>query len=355
MKIHLFNPDNDLALASGRSNYTSPFSARQMASDLSLLPHLWAGQGEDVISLSEDMMAVARRYPDAEFSPWGWNPSLLARLSRAGFRNLPSAEHVEAIRNLSNRATSVYILNSLRSRLNDFEKYFCGESWICKTENEVKCFFARYGNLVLKAPWSCSGKGVRFVSDYDENVSGWVCRILRQQGSIEVEVLCEKVIDFALEFSASADGVRYVGLSMFSTSRGAYSGSIVATDEYKRCMLFKYIPKATFDLLRTELESELFTAIGNKYCGVVGVDLMICRATDGRYLVNPCVEVNLRRTMGWVALQFDRQVCETPCRFFIDYDPDSTALLQRVKSMSDVKILTPLKDSTHYVALLCSL
>ena len=38
MKLYLFNPDSDLALANNESNYIAPASARRMAQDMALLP-----------------------------------------------------------------------------------------------------------------------------------------------------------------------------------------------------------------------------------------------------------------------------------------------------------------------------
>ena len=45
MKLHIFNPDADMALADGKENYIAPASARLMARDLALLPLWYAGVG----------------------------------------------------------------------------------------------------------------------------------------------------------------------------------------------------------------------------------------------------------------------------------------------------------------------
>ena len=42
--LYLFNPDQDLALASGEVNYMPPASARRMAEELALLP-VWFADG----------------------------------------------------------------------------------------------------------------------------------------------------------------------------------------------------------------------------------------------------------------------------------------------------------------------
>ena len=41
----------------------------------------------------------------------------------------------------------------------------------------------------------------------------------------------------------------------------------------------------------------------DKYQGPLGVDMMIVAGAEGQgFLLHPCVEINLRRTMGHVAL-----------------------------------------------------
>lgn len=51
-RLYIFNPEHDLALASGESHYMAPASARQMASDLALLPVWYAGDGNAVLAPS---------------------------------------------------------------------------------------------------------------------------------------------------------------------------------------------------------------------------------------------------------------------------------------------------------------
>ena len=50
--LYLFNPEHDLALASGEINYMPPASARQMATELALLPVWYAEEGSAVLAPS---------------------------------------------------------------------------------------------------------------------------------------------------------------------------------------------------------------------------------------------------------------------------------------------------------------
>ena len=49
MTLHIFNPEHDIALASGLSNFTAPHAGRQLRHDLGFLPALWAGEGDVVL------------------------------------------------------------------------------------------------------------------------------------------------------------------------------------------------------------------------------------------------------------------------------------------------------------------
>ena len=50
--LYIFNPEHDLALASGETNYMAPASARRMASELALLPMWYAEEGSAVLASS---------------------------------------------------------------------------------------------------------------------------------------------------------------------------------------------------------------------------------------------------------------------------------------------------------------
>ena len=49
MKLHIFNPEHDLALASNLSNFTAPHAGRQLRADLGYIPALWAKDDDYVL------------------------------------------------------------------------------------------------------------------------------------------------------------------------------------------------------------------------------------------------------------------------------------------------------------------
>ena len=108
--VFLFNPDNDMALATFSPYYKSPAGIVKMASDLELLPLWIAGDGDfvkvndtalvadfatcaDVSALGVNV-GITDRFLDKPYFPWGWSPALVATLRNNGVgdENLPSDE-----------------------------------------------------------------------------------------------------------------------------------------------------------------------------------------------------------------------------------------------------------------------
>ena len=319
MTLHVFNPEHDLALASGLSNFTAPHAGRRLRADLGYLPALWAGVNDCV--LVEHVEQARRVYgrlrarvggspcrfvdksqlrnlPIDRVEPWGWDMALRAALIRYGVSPEACANEAEItdVRKYSHRRYAAEVL-----RLLDWNP----PAEVSSVEAVEQCLSAS-PRLVVKAPWSSSGRGVRFIggelSDYQR---GWLRNIIAQQGSVMVEPFYPKVKDFGMEFEALPDGqIRYVGLSLFDTRNGAYTGNVIASEEDKMEMISRYIPISLIDFVRVKIMDALGQVIGRHYVGPFGVDMMILSKPDNQgFLIHPCVEINLRRTMGHVAIE----------------------------------------------------
>ena len=152
--------------------------------------------------------------------------------------------------------------------------------------------------------------------------NGWLRNVIAKQGSVMVEPYYNKVKDFGMEFVSDGNGsVSYIGLSLFQTSNGAYTGNILASEEEKENLISRYIP---IDLLKT-VQQKICTKMGSwlkdQYTGVFGIDMMVVRRDDGDgFLLHPCVEINLRRTMGHVAISLTELTSGLPKLMKIEYD-----------------------------------
>lgn len=315
--LYIFNPENDMALADGKPGYTPPAQIQQMRRELWWLPQWWAEE-DDIVWNGEDKLILK---DDTKILPWGWSAALCHQLKQAGVQEslLPSAEKLEQIRQLSHRQTAVTLLKELQEQL-PLDRHIAGESTLCHTFEEVEEAVSNYGETLLKAPWSSSGRGIRQVNSevniQDSKLSsltanvGWINRILKSQGCTVVEKFLHKVADFALEFWLDGKGgVEYRGLSLFYTNeKGAYLGNWVAPEGQKLAWLAQYIPLQYLQEIRRWWEERLKQF---DYSGPVGIDMML--AEEG---ICPCIEVNWRWTMGLVSClaaeqgRFGRMVVE---------------------------------------------
>lgn len=383
-EIYLFNPENDMALANFTPYYKAPSEIIRMANDLSVLPAWYAPEGSTIkvdslsrVSLWREQCPASNFLPDVIWSaewenmpykPWGWSPSLLYTLRKAGVNDsfLLSDMQMWQIRVLSGRQCCVKILESF-SRMDGL----CGKAMTCNSMTQVKKYITSLERCVLKAPWSGSGRGIMYVSskEWNDSAEGWVSRVLRVQGEIMVEPLYNKVCDFAMEFYADGNGsVSFVGYSLFDTdAHGNYKGNFLLSDGQINKILSQYIPDEVFDNVCRTMEGSLASLLNKDYCGFFGVDMMIC-LEDGKYLLHPCVEINLRMNMGVVSHTiFNRYVhCLSHGKYIVKYyseDGEAWDAFCQMKAtyklhLCDGKLaegympLTPVKQDTHYHAFL---
>ena len=318
--LYLFNPENDMALASGSPYYMSPASAKKMSADLSALPAWYAGLDSAVLLSDETqvqwMQEECRLKLDVEwvigetfsgytgFFPWGWSPALSKRLLDNGAESglLPSEKQMGALRELSSRKTAVNLLPLLKM------EDTVGESFWLASVEEVVNLSLKYNKVLLKSPWSGSGKGIQPLQGIpDENLGGWIRRIISTQGGVVCEPYYNKVLDFAMEFYVANGSIEYVGYSLFDTdSRGIYKGNFLASNEEIERRLSVYVNPEILGRTRENLMHELLKLADGIYQGYLGVDMMVVQVADG-YALHPCVEVNWRMNMGVVSrLFFDR-------------------------------------------------
>ena len=394
VKWHVFNPENDLALACFSPHFIPPRSARQMAADLAVLPAWWARPGDAVCVPRPDEARLwagslggllpPLLWTDGMAGPgvtevvsWGWSPLLAGRLREMGVRPelLPGDETLCRYRDWSHRRHAVDLLAWLRgggSRSGrGWGGRLCGVSCYCTDEAGIARRLAEWPDALLKAPWSGSGKGLRRgCGGYAPPLAGWCRRVLRGQGGVVVEPIYNKVYDFAMEFEADGCGtVVYKGLSRFSTTpRGTYGGNRVASEDAHLCWLSSFVPRALWQALRDDLAEYLSRWLGSGYRGPLGVDMMLCRMEGcGDLCVHPCVEINLRRTMGCVAADLARLLAPgVEARFRIDYCASEGGLRaahcrgmqEAPPQVSGGKLsagclpLTPVGPDTHYRAVL---
>lgn len=305
----LFNPSNDMALASGLARYTPPPRIQHMEHDLASLSRFW------------------------DEGPWGWSLATRTRYLDMGVPAslLPSDQWLARHRRLSSRAFAYDYLARLLDCLSDprlvgHEMRFVNEDETLRygneNEDENQEETLRYENsnalspnalsptapLIFKSPWSSSGRGLAVAPHgVTPEVRSHLRGFVRRQGGFLVDrYYANKQVDFAMEFHVHGpDDVEFLGYSLFLTdSRGAYRGNLLASQSQLQCLT-----AADEGLLSTLRDYHLRSLGRLDYRGPLGIDMMTL--SDGR--LHPVVEINLRRTMGSLALTLFRQGITSPC------------------------------------------
>lgn len=289
MKLHIFNPENDMALASGSPGYTPPANIREYRRCNRFLPRLWAQPG-DVVWDGEANLAhlFADEANAPEICPWGWSPALVRELSLAGVpvKYLPDKDWLARLRMLSGRESTVPV-----------QREWGLDVYVCHSLDEVKFCIDKWKNVVMKSPWSSSGKGLMLTDN--PNWQGWAGRILAGQGTVVVERFMEHTLDFAMEFRMLSGVAEYVGMNVFRTdARGHFIDNVQTDGQDNETFVASRIHNPTLlSQVRTWYLQHL-PRLAPWYSGPVGVDMMVI--ADGG--INPCVEINWRMTMGMVAV-----------------------------------------------------
>ena len=378
--IYLFNPQNDLALATGGINYVPPPFAVQMATDLALLPAFIAPAGSLVITDSDvdrrwlehlnatldlDIQAVGRselrHLTDYRVMPWGWCLDLRRRLLKWGASSdsVPSKDEIYHLRGLSHRRLSILIHMYLSELMGVVLSPVPVE--LAVTE-EVMAFVAHHRECFIKTPWSSSGRGIyHTTAGVAPELEQWCRGALKRQGSLLCEVALDKIMDLGVEFYSEGGNITLRGLSVFTTdSHSQYSYGTVAPTEVLKQRITKLYPQ--FDDVTKALGSVLERLVAPHYNGWLGVDMLLYRKDDGTVGIDPCVEMNLRPTMGAVANVLGDTVLAPGAegRFTIEHRsstgdswrPLPEPVIERHRLKSGALLLTPSHNTSHYRAVL---
>ncbi len=380
MSMHIFNPEHDLAMASDFDNFDAPLSAKEFARDLAYLP-IWYAQAHDSVFVKEQdkawMAGICKNFPKLSTltisdrfkatdtaAPWGWDKTIRRTFEKNGIVNLPTREDMEWVRRLSHRELSIEAMKHLAS-------LSCGipltKPAILLQDTEIEGYIQAVPYAIFKAPWSGSGKGIcRSLGWLSENLLNRVKNMAKKHGSVLAEPLYNVVQNFAMEFLCGNGTSSFVGYSWFSTSdNGAYLGNLLATNEHIQTKLNQWITTTDLNKIQESLLQFIDKQVSPHYSGYLGVDMFIYETEQG-FAVHPCVEINVRMTMGLVArLFYDAYVEEGKTGvYFVDYYKNSNDLfnndLEKTEAnpliINNERIqkgylsLTPISRNTQYRA-----
>lgn len=300
--ICIFNPEHDLCLANGDENYIPPASAMQFGKDCKDMMKVVYGEGVCCFSTQE-----LRQCPSAAriIIPWGWNAVLRRQLVRANFPEslLPSLPQLDSISRLQHRTTAMQCLVWLSRQTGSSYPVYSIDGKHRETSSVLDDLLDKHGRLLLKAPWSGSGRGLRWLNGKVGGKDGeWILRVARQQGGVMVEPWLDVLQDFAMEFWVGEE-IRFIGYSLFSSKAGVYQGNELLSDHAVEQRLNELVPAAQLRHIRLLLTHWLLQNVQPLYRGPLGVDMFVY-ASDRGPRIRPCSEINFRHTMGLVAHEY---------------------------------------------------
>ena len=285
----MFYPSHDIALANGIKHFNPPLAALRLQEDLSSLSDIWNGP---------------YRRGEVPFpQPWGWDwdtRRFIQETYKIKASQLPTDEDLASIRELSSRQTTVTLLTRLNERMP--EGNFVMPEYLTSVE-QAEAYLMRQKDCVFKTLWSSSGRGLMRSTFPLPTLRKQLGAAIRRMGGVMGEAWRDdKVQDFAMLFFVGTDSVRFVGYSLFDNDAATYRQGYLLSNE--RIVEKLGVDKALLDAIRDhyiELLSELFAPLMHKpwQVGFVGIDMLTYGTADD-LKVSPCVEMNLRCTMGVV-------------------------------------------------------
>jgi hypothetical protein len=195
----------------------------------------------------------------------------------------------------------------------------------------------------------------------------WINGALKKQGSVSIEPVLEAGGNLAMEFFINEQGkVRYEGLSVFETSaRGAYRGNKLMAQAKLEKGIFSSVGETLFREVK-EAAAEAIGEIYAGYSGYIGIDMLVYKTAKGANALHPCIEVNMRYTMGMAAIRLFENYIHPDAKgiFNLTYgaDPEIVTNAHRKNeeayplTFKDGKLrsgylsLCPVTKQTHYIA-----
>ncbi len=348
-RLFRFNPEHEIALAADRANFTPPRQAAMLRKSAAAIMG-WLGREGDYVVVEVADEAERRevqrwlaRVAELDFratplyigeselrknsrcslptyitelQPWGWDRAAAAAFRRLGADSslLPDELMLSEIRRTAHRRVSAKLTEAVIEATPDHLRQYL-TPWIPEEVNNPETIaelLSSKGRIFTKLPYSSSGRGVTDSASlppatFLRQIAGQI----KQQGSVMVEHPYEPVVDFAMLFAVENSRAELRDYSLFFNHRGTgYGGNIILPSSEIERHLTEFIPVDLLHTTAAAISNTLSILLPVGYKGMAGVDMMIAKL-DGAYILVPCVELNLRYTMGMVAAALSRrpQLC----------------------------------------------
>lgn len=346
MNIHYFNPGHETAVNNASPYYTPPANIAAMQEELSFLPAWYADREDKVLVdskdevyysyLTEKFSTLAQpvsqneltQYRDANVSLWGVSPQAIRyfeELNKELEINLDIPEWSEEYKYLNSRLAARDCLSELINSIPQLSRAIIPQFYTTLDDINRAVNASAY-QLLAKAPYSSSGRGLLWLptTGLTRTENQILHGILKKQGSISIERVLDKQIDFAMEFMADGKGnIAFAGYSLFYTNaKGGYEANYIGSQESIIEQLSEKISLDLLDSVKGKLIKILSEKLTILYNGCIGVDMLIY-LEDNEYKLHPCVEINMRYNMGFLTCRlYENYIATESCgKFYIDFNP----------------------------------
>lgn len=380
--IYLYNPTCEYAIANGNENWQPNRLLQKMEYDLSVLPLFFAKKNDFVlvdkipspefIELTEQLGIEIPNFilkreainnqqcmnlQKNKMVPWGWSPAVHKLLfpfkesCSVEFQHSPVFNWAPEHRKLTSRKFAADILNQLQTKITtDYILPLEFAPKFCITRNDFEAAILQWKTVMVKAPWSSSGRGLQPITKTPVHPKVWekVMGIVKEQGYALAEPFLNKALDLAFLFEIKKGKVEFMGISNFYTNKkGQYEGNWL--NGLPRTLEKQVLEFA--DVVVSEIRQPLINTIEKSemaifYEGVFGVDTLIYFDENQSLKINPCLEINVRHTMGLLSLRLEKLIKQNKKGVYRIYYQPGTSFFTFKKEM---EIQYPLRISENKI------
>lgn len=337
-KVFIFNPGSEETWhLPAMSSYTPPRLVQRMMEDLSPMLRVLGNPGDVVYVPGEkeplylECGITARDFVNDTYLPNPslhsilpieldfWAPQLCAqqtfvRTISKVFGQVKYSERPSHLKELVHRRTAARLMSYLSQRLH-LPEYLTAQE--IESLDDLPRIVELLGHkLIAKIPFSSSGRGV-FPFDYplraeDETL---LSNLLKRGSSLMVEKRLPIKQDFATEWKIVDGKCCFLGYSYFQTTQGgSYTGNVLMSQEQIKDSLFYGLPKCSGDKILDVSKDFIQEHIAPYYEGYLGIDALIYYDEKGNLSCYPAVEINLRKTMGYLAIELYNRLIAKGCK-----------------------------------------
>ncbi len=157
------------------------------------------------------------------------------------------------------------------------------------------------GPKVLKSCFGLSGQGHLLLPAPLEKIKSFAAREFNAGRPLIAEPWVLRKLDFSTQWMITPDqSISYLGSTiLLNDEKGRYAGTQVGNEEKIFGLYFSQLEQHKETAMRA---LKKMAALG--FFGNVGIDAMVW----GSDALHPIVEINARKTMGWVALQIAKRL-----------------------------------------------